>query len=247
MAKFLLGNDETEVFVKQYILLYADDTVILAESKEELLSALNAMYLYCKSWNLEVNPSKTKITIFCNKKFQHNYVFTYNGQASDIDDNFVYLGTLFSYNGRFLKNKQRMVDQARKAMFSMLRKFRKLQLPIDLQLQLFDSMVVPILLYSSEIIGFGNSDVLESLCTHFHKIILNVKKKQKQKKNKQTKKPKTPYIILYGELGRCSINILIKSRMVGFWQRIIKGKQVKIAYRLYKILLSMLERDFFPF
>ena len=132
MAKLLLGNDEIEVFFKLYILLYADDTVILAESKEELQSALNAMYLYCKSWGLEVNPSKTKITIFRNKKFQHNYVFTYNGQALDIDDNFVYLGTLFSYNGRFLKNNQRMVDQARKAMFSILRKSRKLQLPIDL-------------------------------------------------------------------------------------------------------------------
>ena len=101
MSKLLLGNDEIEVFFKLYILLYADDTVILAASKEELQSALNAMYtyLYCKSWDLEVNPSKTKNTIFCTKKFQHNFVFTYNGQALDIHDNFVYLGTLFSYNG----------------------------------------------------------------------------------------------------------------------------------------------------
>ena len=58
-------------------------------------------------------------------------------------------------------------------------------------------------------------------------------------------KKTTPNIILYLELGRYPINILIKSRMVGFWQRIINGKQDKIAYRLYKILLSMHERDFF--
>ena len=60
-----------------------------------------------------------------------------------------------------------MVDQTRKAMFSILRKSRKLQLPVDLQLQLFDSMVVPILLYGSEITGFENFDVLERLCTQF--------------------------------------------------------------------------------
>ena len=41
------------------MLLYADDTVLLAESAEELQAALNAMFLYCKTWNLSVNPTKT--------------------------------------------------------------------------------------------------------------------------------------------------------------------------------------------
>ena len=190
------------------------------------------MYLFCISWDLEVNPSKTKITIFCNRKFQHNYVFTYNGQALEIDENFVYLGTMFSYNGRFLKDNQRMVEQAHKAMFSVFRKSRKLQLSIDLQLQLFDSMIVPILLYGSEVTDFENSDILERLCTKFYKIILNVKKS-------------TPNCILYGELGRYAISIQINSRMIGFWQRIVNGKQDKIAHRLYKIILAMHEGDHF--
>ena len=46
MSRLLLGNDDIEVFFKLYLLLYADDTVILAESKDELQAALNAMYLY---------------------------------------------------------------------------------------------------------------------------------------------------------------------------------------------------------
>ena len=61
-------------------------------------------------------------------------------------------------------------------MFSVLRKSRKLQLPVDLQIQLFDSMVVPILLYGSEVTGFENSDILERLCTQFYRTILKVKK-----------------------------------------------------------------------
>ena len=104
------------------------------------------MYLYCKSWDLEINPTKTKITIFCNSKFEHLFEFSYSGQNLDIVDGFVYLGILFSSNGRFIKNNQRLIDQARKAMFSVLRKSHKLQIPVDLQLQLFDNMVVPILL-----------------------------------------------------------------------------------------------------
>ena len=117
-------------------------------------------------------------------------------------------------------------------MFSVLSKSRKLQLQFDLQLQLFDGMVVPILLYGSEVTVFENSEILEMLCTQFYKIILNVKKT-------------TPNAMLYGELGRYPINILCKSRMVSFWQRIVNGKQDKIAYRFYKILLCMHQRDFF--
>ena len=95
MSKILLSNDEIEVIFKLYVLLYADDTVIFAESKEELQSALNAMYLYCKSWDLEVKPTKTKVTVFCNRKFEHNMTFTYNGQELDIEDGLVYLGAFF--------------------------------------------------------------------------------------------------------------------------------------------------------
>ena len=94
-------------------------------------------------------------------------------------------------------------------------------------------MVAPILLYGSEITGFEKSDGLERLCTQFYKIILNLKKT-------------TPNIILYGELRRYPIDIFVKARMIGFWQRIINGKQDKIAFKLYKILFSMHERNLFP-
>ena len=43
-------NGDVEVYFKLYILLNADDTVILAESKEQLQVALNSMYLYCQTW-----------------------------------------------------------------------------------------------------------------------------------------------------------------------------------------------------
>ena len=99
MAKILLSINDTEVYLKLYILLYADDTVIFAESATVLQAALNAMYLYCKSWDLEVNTTMTKITIFANRKLQRNPVFTYNGQQLVIDKDFVYLGAQFSYNG----------------------------------------------------------------------------------------------------------------------------------------------------
>ena len=87
-------------------------------------------------------------------------------------------------------------------MFSLLKKIRRLYLPIDLQLQMFDAMISPILLYGCEVWGYSNNNTVESLFLQFHKIILNVKKS-------------TPKCILYGELGRYPIDIFINSRMIG--------------------------------
>ena len=55
-AHLVFDNDDAEVYFKLYLLLYADDTVVIAESKEQLQAALNSMYFYCQTWKLEVNP-----------------------------------------------------------------------------------------------------------------------------------------------------------------------------------------------
>ena len=114
-------------------------------------------------------------------------------------------------------------------MFIVIRKARILNLPIDIQLELFDTLVVPILLYGSEVWGFENCNIIENFHLQFCKQILKVKKS-------------TPNCMVYGELGRIPLNILIKARMNGFWQRIMCGKREKISYALYSILYQLSER-----
>ena len=50
--------------LKLYLLLYADDIVILAESREGLQEGLDILAEYCKIWKSTVNKDKTKIMIF---------------------------------------------------------------------------------------------------------------------------------------------------------------------------------------
>jgi hypothetical protein len=50
------------------------------------------------------------------------------------------LGTIFSRKGNFGRNKARLVQQARKVMFYVLRKARKLSLPIDILLPNFSNI-----------------------------------------------------------------------------------------------------------
>jgi len=60
----MLSDNDVEVFLRLYVLLYADDTVVLAENETDLQLALSALYDYCDMWHLELNTSKTKIVIF---------------------------------------------------------------------------------------------------------------------------------------------------------------------------------------
>ena len=118
-------------------------------------------------------------------------------------------------------------------MFSVVRKSRKLNLPVDIQLHLFDTMIAPILLYGAEVWGFEKANIIETFHLQYCKLILKVKKC-------------TSNNMVYGELGRFPLDIAIKGRMIGFWQRIICGKKDKIAFMLYSILYQMHCRDFFP-
>ena len=74
-----------------------------------------------------------------------------------------------------------------------------------MQLQMFDCLFVPIVLYGSEIYGYEKSDIIESLFLQFYKMIMSFEKS-------------TPNAILYGELSRYPADILIKSRVIGFWK-----------------------------
>ena len=70
-----------------------------------------------------------------------------NTKCEDIS----YLGITFNYNDSFIKAKNKLVQQAQKALYSGYRKVRNLCIPVDLQLKLFESIVLPILTYSCEV------------------------------------------------------------------------------------------------
>ena len=58
-------------------------------------------------------------------------------------------------------------------------------------------------------------------------------------------KKSTPNSILYGELGRYPAEILIKSRVIGLWKRLVCGKKDKISSILYKLMYKMHTRNFY--
>ena len=93
-------------------------------------------------------------------------------------------------------------------------------------------MIKPILMYSAEIWGFGNCDVIERVHLRFLKYILKLKKS-------------TPSHMIYGELGIFPISLEIRHRVLTYWCKIITdcnmealGTQ-KLSTYVYSLIYSM--------
>ena len=63
-----------------------------------------------------------------------------------------------------------ITKQANKAMFSLLKKARSLLSSIDIQLELFNKTIKPILTYGCKIWDFGDSRVIEQVQLIFFKV-----------------------------------------------------------------------------
>lgn len=218
-------DESVYIYLKLFVLLYADDTVILSESANGLQSALDVYNEYCKQWKLTVNMNKSMVIVF-SKGRHSNYSFTLNDNNIEVGYEYKYLGVLFSRSGSFFAAKKHMVCQAEKAMYSLIRKARALLLPIDLQIELFDKMVKPILLYGSEVWGFGNLDILERTLLKFLKIILSMK-------------TSTPNFMVYGETGVFPLYIDIQCRVISFWAKLVTSNLLKLSTSLYNVCLSL--------
>ena len=123
-------------------MLYADDTIIMAESEQDLQTALDAVFSFCKLWYLELNISKTKVIIFSRGQVRKHIKFALDGTEMEVVDQYTYLGVKFNYNNTFYKSIERQISQAKKAIFSLITKSRRLDVPIDITLDLFDKLVL---------------------------------------------------------------------------------------------------------
>ena len=220
-------------FIRLMVLMYADDTIILADSAENLQLALNALKSYCDTWKLEINCSKTKILVFSNRKANPNdYNFKLGTRSIELVNSYKYLGVILNYNGSFNLAIDNLRSQASRAMYSLISKSRRLNLPIDIQLDSYDKTVLPILLYGCEIWGYSNVPSIETFHLKFLKMTLGVH-------------IKTCNNMVYGELGRFPLEIFIKKRAIGYWARMIKGKESKLIKVAYDHLLNMYNSNIF--
>ena len=91
-----------------------------------------------------------------------------------------------------------------------------------MQFDLFDKIVIPIVLYGCEAWGFSNLKILETLHLKYCKIVLKLKST-------------TPDVMVYGETGRFNIEYYAKKRIVNYWSTLACGNKKKLAYIVFDL------------
>ena len=198
-----------------FYLLFADDLVLISETSTGLQSLIKGLENFCRLWQVEVNLTKTKYTIF-NKRYvlhQDVTVFTYNGKAIEECDEYKYVGTVFSNaKNRFATDHVLKRNRAIKAIYASKKSIREAMgnsLPVHLYLKIFDTQIRPILDYGCEIWSHGgNIRDLEIVHTDFLKQILGVKRQ-------------TPNVAIYGETGRFPLALKHKELVLKYWLLIV--------------------------
>ena len=96
-------------------------------------------------------------------------------------------------------------------------------------------MILPILLYGSEIWGFETEKKLESIEVFFRKFLRYILKVNDQTAN----------CMVYGETGRTPLELTIKTRLVCFWHKVSTGLNTKLSYRLLYLLNKLNEKNLY--
>ena len=105
---------QLEIYLKNFALLYADDTVLMSETTDGLQALLNNFNEYSKLWKLKVNIDKTKIMVFSTSRTAENVHFLYNEKEIETVTEFNYLGVTFTKNGKFKLAKQKILKKLQK-------------------------------------------------------------------------------------------------------------------------------------
>jgi hypothetical protein len=215
-------------------LLYADDLVLVSETKEGLQSCLNKLNKYTNTWNLEINIAKTNVVIFHKFGRRNNPKFYMGKNELSCSNTYSYLGIEYDSNCNFKKAATNLRSKASKATFSLLSALTSNNTrDVKLYIQLFDKLIKPIATYASEIwlpnqfykmlISTNrNFDSLpyERLQQMFYKYILNI---NKSTSNKNIRK----------ELGRLPLIYCCLIKTLKYWSHILSKPQSSLLYQSY--------------
>ena len=88
------NSDDIVVYLKIFVLLYVDDTIIISDNAENFQKCLVSFFEYCKQWMLTVNELKSKIIVFGARNTER-FKFKFGATTLEIVDKYKYLDTYF--------------------------------------------------------------------------------------------------------------------------------------------------------
>ena len=102
---------------KNFILLFTDDSLLMANDVTELQVMLNRLSIYCKKWSVTVNINKTKVMLYKSSNQPVHVEGLYDGSVLENVRNLIYLSVDISCTRKYYQAQKHLSEQAYKALY----------------------------------------------------------------------------------------------------------------------------------
>ena len=130
-------------------LLFADDTVLVADSREKLQSLVNAFGVVCERRKLNVNVSKSKV-MWCNREGRQGLHISLNGKRLEEVNCFRYLGVDVKSDGRSEVEVAHRMEKGMQVFGALGSVWKGKGVSVEAKVGMYESIVVPTVLYGCE-------------------------------------------------------------------------------------------------
>ena len=212
-----------------FILLLADDVVLLSETPVGLQRQLNSLHSSSLSLGLKVNMNKSNIVVFRNGGYLGRWErWFFRDEPMPVVNAYKYLGIYFSTRLSFVAACKDIASKAKRVLFLITRRLRMYNnYSFDVFRQLFDAQVQPIMQYGAEIWG------LDDASQHCEKVHVMALKKF------LLVNTRTPNGFVYKELNRYPIVINSAMRCVRYWLKLLHMNDDRIPKKAYLMLCRL--------
>ena len=207
------------------MLLFADDIILLAKTNNDLQTLLNLLEKYLQEKKLEVNVTKSQVMIFSKKPLESAPQFLLNGKMLEVVEKAKYLGFILCQNGKWTSHITTMAQKGRNALFGIYRSTLTAEISeLSLHKHIFNTKIMPILHYGSEIWGYQPAKQLETLQLQYYKRVFGLHNT-------------THTLVLKGDLGIFNLKLKRYTQIIKFWLRLLELPQTRLARAAYEDLL----------
>ena len=206
-------------------LRFADDIDLLEEDIEEVQNNMDRLVKAAEPMGLRVNIGKTKTMVFGRETVERE--IKVNGIAVECVQEFVYLGSLLTWDNDCSREIRRRIAQATGAMAGFNNVWNSKKIKLTVKLQVVRSCIFSILLYASEtwVIRKNDTDRLMAFEMKCYRRLLNIRWQLKVtnkeiRRRVQATKDIVQVLIerkmnLFGHICRMDNNRMVKKVMLG--------------------------------
>ena len=147
-AVFLETNEGREWIVEW--LMFADDTVLVCDSREKLMRLVSEFESVCRRRKLKVNVDKSKVMKIGRNDGIGELNVRMNGSRMGEVQTYRYLGVDIARDGKVSEELNHRIVEARKTWGALKDVWKKRNISVDAKVGMYEGIVEPTLVYGSE-------------------------------------------------------------------------------------------------